>query len=137
MRGILTRGFSLTLAALALGCSDSPTDPGDPGGSQLPVPAGPVEFVISATPATINAGRSVFLKASAVRDGEVTELSSADVQWESSNDAVATVSKMGQVRGVRAGQVTIQGSWHADRATVRITVLEEVDDPSCRKGICL
>ena len=137
MRGLLTRGFCLTLAALAFGCSDSPTDPGDPGGNQRPVPAGPVEFVISASPATINAGRSVFLKASTVRDGEVTELSSADVRWESSDSTVATVSKMGQVRGLRAGQADIRALYQTNRATLRITVLAAPDDPSCRKGICI
>jgi Big-like domain-containing protein len=137
MRGILTGGLILTLAALGFGCSDSPTDPGDPGGTLQPIPAGPVEFTIVASPTTINAGRSVYLKASAGRPGEQAAIPSADVRWESADTTVATVSKMGQVRGQRSGQVDVRGYWHTDKATVRITVVPSVEDPSCRKDLCL
>ena len=141
MRGILTRGLILTLAALAYGCSDSPTDPDGPGGTLQPAPEGtpaPVEqFTITASPATINAGRSVHLTATAVRAGEEGQVPSADVRWESSDNTVATVSTSGLVRGLRAGQVDIRALWQVNRASVRITVLASPDDPSCRKGICL
>jgi hypothetical protein len=141
MRGLLTRVLILTLAAIALGCSDSPVEPPDPGGRVGPAPerpAGPVElFTIAASPSTINAGRSVHLIATAVRAGEESQVPSEDVVWESSDKTVATVSSSGLVRGLRAGQVEIHALYQTNRATLRITVLAAPDDPSCRKGICI
>jgi alpha-amylase len=140
MRGLLTRGFILTLTAVALGCSDSPTDPGGPVGDTDPTPVGPAapveQFTIEASPSTINAGRSVHVRATAVRAGEESQVPSEDVLWESSDKTVATVSSSGLVRGLRAGQVEIRALYQTNRASVRITVLSAPDDPSCKK-VCL
>ena len=141
MRGILTRGLILTLAALALrmlglthGSWWSRRDsPAGPLGTPEPVE----QFTITASAATISAGRSVHLTAIAVRAGEEGQVPSADVRWESSDNTVATVSTSGLVRGLRAGQVDIRALWQVNRASVRITVQAAPDDPSCRKGICL
>ena len=141
MRGILTGGLILTLAALGFGCSDSPTDPGDPGGNRQPAPVGtlaPVQqFTIEASPTTVEAKRSLQLTATAVRAGEESPVALRDIVWESSDTTVATVSSSGLVRGAGAGQADIRAFWQTNRATVRITVLKAADDPSCRKGICL
>ncbi len=141
MRGLLTRGFILTLATVTLGCSDAPTDPGGPRGTTPEVPVGPVapveRFTIAASPSTITAGRSVRLTATAVRAGEESQVAAEDVVWESSDKTIATVGSSGLVRGLRAGQVDIRALYQTNRATFRITVLAAPDDPSCRKGICL
>jgi Bacterial Ig-like domain (group 2) len=145
MRGILTRGFVLTLAALALGCSDSPTDvttpPVDPGPRTGPAPSAPVDqFAVAPGTASLHAGRALQLSASALRGGVESEVAAGDVLWESSDEAIATVETDGLVRGLRPGEVEIRALWETNRALVRINVLKAEappQDPSCRKGICL
>ena len=126
------------LAALALGCTDSPsepTDPGGPDGSVGPAPVQPVDqFTIAAPRTTINTGRSLQLTATARRAGEDTQLPSADILWQSSDRTVATVTASGLVRALRPGQVDIRASYQTNRAVVRITVLKSLALPGCGNG---
>ena len=144
MRGILSRALVLTLTALAIGCSSTPTEPppgppDGPGGSREPSP-GPVQgFTIAPSDAILNAGGRLQLTATVLRGGVESRVPSEAVSWSSSNEVVATVGPNGLVRTILPGQVEIRALWHTNRATVRITVLKAVrdDDPSCSKGICL
>jgi Bacterial Ig-like domain (group 2) len=142
MRGILGSGFIVTLTALSLGCSSSPTEvptlPGDPPPGTVPSPTAPVErFTVAPGSATLNAGKALQLTATAVRAGLESQVPSADVLWDSSDKTIAIVAASGLVRGLRPGQVDIRARWQANRAAVRINVLKAVsDDPSCKGGRC-
>jgi uncharacterized protein YjdB len=96
-------------------------------------------FTVAPGVATIHAGGTLQLTATAVRAGEESRVPPEAVSWSSSNEGVATVGANGLVRAILPGQIEIRALWQTNRATVRITILKAVseDDPSCAKGICL
>lgn len=123
MQGI-TRIYSvLATAALAVGCSSSPTEPStlQRPGAGTPEPI--LRLVVAPALATLRAGEARTLTATAASDDHATVREIA-VTWLSSDDLVATVSSTGQVRGVRPGLAEIRVRWGTSVAVARITVLK-------------
>lgn len=127
MRDISRIHRVLAAAVLAVGCSDSPTEPSSLGrttGTPEPV----LHLVVAPALATLHAGESLRLTATAANQDRsvVREIS---VTWLSSDSEIATVSATGIVRGIRPGQAEITARWGTSRALAKLTVLKENPRP--------
>jgi len=101
---------------------EAPVAPGGGG-------PGPVTQV-SITPGSVSlsVGQSQMLSA-VPRDADGQVVSGVTVDWESSNDGVATVSPSGNVIGVAQGTASIVGSIDGVSDAVTVTVLDNTPPP--------
>ncbi len=77
---------------------------------------------VAPSSATINAGSTQLLTATATySDGTITDVSSS-ASWDSSNTAVATINSGGVVTGVSAGAATVTASLSGVSGTAALTV---------------
>jgi uncharacterized protein YjdB len=106
-RPILWLAASLVLA----GCDGSPS---------TPVPVATVQVTAPAN--TLVAGETLSVSATP-RDASGNPLPDRPVEWSSSNNAIATVSRTGLVAGVNAGSVTITAESEGQRGQVGLTVV--------------
>lgn len=109
---IVTRYASLLLAAFVFGCSDD----GPTGVDTLPFEVTPI---------------SVAVDQGSTRQLTLTGIANADVTWETTNAAKATVSSTGLVTGVDSGFVAISARSKADpsllsSATVQVIALQGI-----------
>jgi hypothetical protein len=123
MRGTTRIHGIVAAALLAAACSSSPTEPtsSERSGSGTPEPL--LLLQVDPPQATIHAGETVQLTATAESpDGSVVR--DIAVTWTSSDDQIASVSSSGLVRGVRPGQAEIDVRWGTSLVVVQITVLK-------------
>jgi uncharacterized protein YjdB len=104
----------LTAFAGVMACQDT-------SGPQVPSTTGTESVSIVPRSATIEAGRTVALRAT-LRD-EFGDLLAATFEWRSSDDAVATVTANGEVRGRSEGRAVISASAHGKSQLAAIRVL--------------
>jgi hypothetical protein len=113
--------YTLEVSALVPAPDDAVQAPGygiSVTGGSGPVPAsvsilsGPIGLTVP--------GDTVHARARVERNGST--LPGAQVQWVSSNPAIAQVSSGGIVTAVAAGSTTLRASWGAGSATVPVTV---------------
>jgi hypothetical protein len=104
----------------------------DTSGPQAPPEIGRESVSLVPRSATIEAGRTVALKAT-LRD-EFGDALAATFEWRSSNDVVATVAATGEVYGRSAGVAVVTASAHgkSERSTVRVLARPPKEDT---KGI--
>jgi hypothetical protein len=104
---LMTFALALGLAVALTACSTSPT-------ASI--------TSITVTSATVTAGGTVQLKATAnYSDGTTADVSSSSV-WSSSNTNIATVSATGVVQGKSDGLATITSTFQSSSGTATITV---------------
>ena len=109
----MMRKFGL-IAALALASACSSTDG--------PEPLVTTTVLVSSTPTQIAINETA--QASAiVKDQNGNPLTGKSITWTSLNQGVATVSAAGLIRGVSAGNATIQGSVDGVTGSATITVV--------------
>lgn len=106
-------GFAL----LAVGCSDSPTDP--------PLPPPVAEVRISGPDSLVTPGHTLQLQAE-VRDSAGSPLEDRVVDWSSSDTTVARVTETGVVTGVALGEATLTASSEGVSDTFRVAVVRPV-----------
>jgi hypothetical protein len=140
MRGIHHISSVIVAAALAVGCTSSPTEPsGEKTGLGTPEPV--LRLVVAPALATIRAGETLKLSVTAASADRLVVRQIA-VTWLSSDTEIASVSSTGLVRGVRPGRTEITVRWGTSWAVVAITVLKGEPRPiACLsvipKGDCL
>jgi alpha-tubulin suppressor-like RCC1 family protein len=84
-----------------------------------------VGLTLSQDTATLLLRQTTRLVASSVNSaGGRADIPTTDVQWESSNPAVASVDVGGLVTAGEAGTATVIGNWTKYSATTRVTVIE-------------
>lgn len=115
----LPLAFVALAVAVAAACDDT-TAPRPPGGSSKGITVVP-------SSAAIQAGRTVLLQAT-LRD-EFGDPLSATFQWQSSNDAVATVAPTGEVYGRTEGNAIITASSLGKSQSSFIRVLSRPPKP--------
>ncbi|MFH0899557.1 MAG: Ig-like domain-containing protein, partial [Pseudomonadota bacterium] len=119
------KGFAVTLAAGSTAISA--TRAGLTGSANLEVTSATLQdIILSATKWSIPAGTTTQLTATGrYSDGTTTDIT-AEVEWESANPAIATISNasgsQGLVTGVTAGAVDISASSGALSRTVQLNV---------------
>jgi hypothetical protein len=123
MRGITRIHRVIAVAVLALGCSDSPTEPSSSERSGPGTPEPLLRLVVAPAVAVIKAGESLQLIATAASDDRLVVRQIA-VSWLTSDTEIATVSSDGLLRGVRPGRAEISVRWGTSQATVQVTVLK-------------
>ena len=112
----------LASAALAVGCTSSPTEPKEDERSIGP--AEPIlRLAVAPASATLRGGDRLALSASAASADRST-VRAVSVTWTSSDEQVATVSSNGVVEGGRPGLAEIKARWGLSTAVARITVLK-------------
>lgn len=116
------RLLTVLLFAFAACSSDPPLDPGI-GVATVDVTY-PASFVL--------VGDTLRLTATVI-DGNGVPVTTAVVEWSSSQAAVATVSASGQVVGRAAGTATVTARY----GTATATVVIEVDPPACTSDLSL
>jgi uncharacterized protein YjdB len=111
------------VTAVALGTATiTATSEGKSGTSTVTVIPVPVATVTVSPPTNgIFIGANVQLSTT-VKDQNGTTVTNRVVTWESSNDAIATVSSTGRVTGVAAGTVTITATSEGKSGTATVTV---------------
>jgi hypothetical protein len=122
MRGIKRIYWVLASAALAVGCSSSPTGPRDDEriiGPQEPI----LRLFVAPSVATLSGGGRLALSASAASDDRST-VRAVSVTWTSSDEAVASVTSDGVVTGGLPGLAEITARSGLSTAVARITVLK-------------
>lgn len=72
---------------------------------------------------TLNIGQSIKLEAKVTKPAKRTQ----PVTWKSSNTSVATVTKSGDVKALRAGTAIMTGKSGAKKVTVRVNVTKAAD----------
>lgn len=115
----------LVLAAILAGCSSPSSNP------ITPPPPPPAVSTVSLTPATatLAIGGNQALTAS-VRDASNAVLTDRTVTWQSSNEAVATVSGSGVVTAISSGgPITITATSEGKSGTAQITVSAPLPAP--------
>lgn len=124
LRSILLGSAAVTAAGIAFAfaaCSDtsapSATDTLSPSFAKGGQPKSVKSISVSPSSATVSAGATVQLTATASPPGSATTFT-----WASSNTAAATVSSSGLVTGVAAGSATISASTGGKSGTSSITV---------------
>jgi hypothetical protein len=118
----LKRKFGI-IAVLALASACSTADG--------PEPLVTTTVLVSSTPTQIAINETA--QASAiVKDQNGNPLTGKSITWTSLNQSVATVSALGLIRGVSAGNATIQGS--VDGVTGSATISVVAPPPSCADG---
>ena len=117
--GLATRAGLLLCAFTLTGCGGG----GGGGITEPPKPDVTVATVAVSAPATrVNAGAALQLSATA-RNASGATLAGHSFSWQSSSDAVASVSASGLVTGKTEGPVTITASTDGKSASVEITVV--------------
>ena len=88
-----------------------------------PPPPAPVVTTVTVAPtsASITVGGTIALSAT-VRDAQGNVMTGQTVTWSTNNSAVATVSAIGLVTGLAAGQVTITAACSGKTGTSSVTV---------------
>jgi hypothetical protein len=128
MRGIQDIHRALLAAALAVGCTSSPTEPtlGERTGLGTPEPV--LHLVVTPAVATVRPGETLKLSAIAASQdrGVVRRIA---VTWLSSDTDIASVSSTGLLLGVRPGRAEITVRWETSRAVVGVTVLKGEPQP--------
>jgi glucose/arabinose dehydrogenase len=94
---------------------------GDDGGGAIQEPGPVTQVSVTAPGAKIDAGETVQLTARA-RDGNNTVVEGKTFEWSSSDEAIATVSSAGLVRGVNDGQAQISATTEGVSGSITITV---------------
>lgn len=129
--------FSAVVATLLIGCSDS-TGPSDGPSIREPDSPEEISFQVSPSTATLLHGGTLQL-ATTFGGNPALSHGPVSVAWQSSNDAVATVSSSGLVRGISGGQATIVATWGGYRASALVFVtgpMKKHDGPAvCMKRI--
>ncbi|HEY9016578.1 MAG TPA: Ig-like domain-containing protein, partial [Gemmatimonadales bacterium] len=115
---------ALAIAA-AVACDDS-TSPNTPGGQR------PEGMTVVPSSARIQAGQSVLLKAT-LRD-EFGDALAATFEWRSSDDAVATVARNGEVFGRSQGYAIITASSLGKSQTSTVRVVPRPGKPQGKPG---
>ena len=108
------------VAALAIGCSKSPTGPsGNGGGSTASI----TDITIGGN-LTIAAGSTSQLTATAKKSDGTTQVVTAQATWASSDPAVAKVSSTGLLESVKAGTANITAAFGSQtgRAMAEVSV---------------
>jgi hypothetical protein len=124
MRGIKGMYWVLASAALAVGCSSSPTGPKDDDDERIVGPQEPtLHLFVAPSVATLRGGGRLALSASAASADRLT-VRAVSVTWTSSDDAVATVTSDGVVTGGLPGLAKITARSGLSTAVARITVLK-------------
>ena len=123
MRGFIGIHGILAAAALAVGCSSSPTEPSSSERSGPGTAEPLLRLVLAPALGTIRAGESLKFTATAASDDRAVVRQIA-VTWLSADEEIATVSSSGLVRGVRPGRTEIKVRWGTSVATAQITVLK-------------
>jgi hypothetical protein len=72
---------------------------------------------------TVTLGESTKLLASAPRAAGAT-LQLTEIVWRSGDDAIATISDAGLVRGLKAGRTRVSASWRGSQAFSTVTVID-------------
>jgi hypothetical protein len=119
-RHITTLCCVLTLAALA-GCADSEVPVG-PSAPAVPSPARVVGLRVTGQSNFFQRGETVQLTAAATLSNGFTENRTASSQWQSSNNAVASVSGAGVLTIGDEGEATITASHEGQQATMGVRV---------------
>jgi uncharacterized protein YjdB len=114
---LLTLVFATTAAGMGCQSGASLAPPSDPD------PITTLTVLPSVT--LLDGGKSLRLTAK-VRQADGSLTSPADVAWSSADGAIASVDAGGVVFGWRAGQVQIVATWHDNRGSSLVTVLEPV-----------
>ena len=125
MRSIHTISRIVAAAALLVGCDSAPTEP---SARQLGTPEPVLHLVVAPQVATLRAGESLKLTATAANQDRSVVRQIA-VTWLSSDAGIATVSSTGLVRGVRPGRAEITVRWGTSRAIARVSVLKAEPRP--------
>jgi hypothetical protein len=128
MRGTNRIYRVIAVAVLALGCSDSPTEPSSSERSGPGTPEPVLRLVVAPAAAIIRAGETLQLNATAASDDRLVVRQIA-VSWLSSDSEIATVSSDGLLRGIRPGRAEIKVRWGTSSATVQVTVLKGDPQP--------
>ena len=113
-KDLRTLGGALLLALLLPGC-------GAAMGGQEPDPPAVAEVNVGAPSATVEAGTTVQLDATA-RDAEGNVLEGRAFAWATQNAAVATVSEIGLVMALAPGQVEIRATAEGITGSLPLTV---------------
>ena len=83
------------------------------------------DFVLSTDTATLLLHQTAQFPGFSVNSaGGRTSVSATQIQWESSNSAVATVDASGTVTGISAGSATITGHWSNYSSSARVTIVQ-------------
>ena len=121
MRRTLNRWLVISPLVALLGACET-GDPLDPGPGTVPVATVQVTPKEGAWTGTVNVGHIVELKAKALAaDG--TELSGRQVEWTSSDSAIATVTGTGLVTGRGPGMATLSAKIGGSTGTVSVQVV--------------
>lgn len=120
-----SRALTALALAAAVACDDS-TAPSASGGGQ------PGGMTVVPSSAAIQAGQTVLLKAT-LRD-EFGDALSATFEWRSSNDAVATVARNGEVFARSQGYAIITASSLGKSQISNIRVLPRPGKPEGKPG---
>jgi uncharacterized protein YjdB len=111
----LTRSIAiLTAFSGVMACQDT-------SGPRVPSPPGTESVSIVPRSATIEAGGTVAFKATL--SDEFGDPLAATFEWRSSDDAVATVTAQGEVRGRSEGRAVITASAHGKSQLATVQVL--------------
>lgn len=111
--------FALTAVAVLLSACDNGSDPDDPDTGNG---TAPTAIVLNKSTLTLTVGGSETLVATLVPVG-----STGTVTWESSNEAVATVSQAGAISAIAEGKADIIARCGELNQTCALTVNKKVD----------
>ena len=111
----------LTAVALATGCAKEPATSDSSTPSQPSTPPAVVALSIEGSPAPV--GERAQFVATAVLPNGTSQTVTTLATWQSSNQAVATVSMAGLVSSVTAGTVDISATYSGIRGVRSVTVM--------------
>jgi hypothetical protein len=101
-----------------------------------PLVVGDDDATVSVIPGLVSVDGGKVLKLTArVRHADGSYSEPVDVTWSSSDGAIATVGTGGLVQALRPGQTQIDASWHGNRGSSLVTVLDPLakkSPPQCR-----
>jgi len=98
-------------------------------------PAAPPPLSVKPSFVTVTIGESTKLLASAPRQAGAT-MQPTEIVWRSADAAVASITDVGLVRGIKAGRTRVSASWNGSQAFTTVTVLDNRNAgkrPVCRR----